>query len=161
MIDEFKKALGSPEPYYMCVGYGMLVLQKHLSIFDRQIYCVSLENLHGIYCYSLLERCKGILHISTWANTASTLGMHDSPIWHKLIDEFCMVGCRVAQIELPLEAIDSGMAQRRAIYKDEIVSNPVILYRDMLDSRLSEHSIRKAARFFTRSIVSGRDDLRL
>lgn len=150
MLDEFNRALRSPDPYYLCLGNPQIltVESEHARLLDLPAYYISFpETPYGYaYCYSLLENCQGVFLLSDWANIATVITAQHLTCWRRVLDELLMIGCLVIMVEMPLSQKHfrhpkSGgrislrlLKQRRARYIRELIepiNYPEFLYTDL------------------------------
>ena len=68
MLDEFREAVKATEPYYLCLGncYILTVKSECQKMFDLPVYYINFREASdkGLYCYSLLENCRGVFSLS-------------------------------------------------------------------------------------------------
>ena len=196
MLDEFREAMKSQKPYYLCLGncYIITIKNEYSKLLDRPAYYVNFQGASdkGLYCYSLLENCRGVFLFSAWANIASVATTKYFNHWRKILDELLMIGCPVVIVEAPMSQKhyrhpDTGngitveeLEKRRERYIKEVIDTamcPNLIFKDMAaivgyDSKhlidqqptkapwhLNNITIKKATRYFTKVIVSGKGDL--
>ena len=152
MLDEFRDAVRDPKPYYLCIGgcYVLTVKSDCEKLFDLPVHYINYQGASstGLYCYSLLENCRGVFFFSTWANLASVATTKYFHHWRKILDELLMIGCPVIMVEAPLSQehyrhpgttegitiVDLDL--KRATYVHEVigaVAHPSLIYQDMVD----------------------------
>ena len=153
MLDEFREAIRTIKPHYLCVGncYILIVKEDCKKILDLPTYYVNFQGASdkGLYCYSLLEECQGVFFFSAWANIASVATTKYYHQWRKILDEMLMLGCLVVMVEAPLaqkhyKHPDTGkgisieeLNTKRANYKREVIdamAHPDLVYQDMVDT---------------------------
>jgi len=153
MLDEFREAMQSATDFYLCVGscYVICIKANFITLMDLPSYYINFQGASdkGLYCYSLLQRCKGVFFFSAWANIASVATTKHYQNWRKILDELLMIGCQVVMVEAPIkqscfrhpttgEGISVEELQRaRHAYMRQIIiplqSNPNLIHKDLAE----------------------------